>query len=114
MRASFERCGQLCDDGWSILIYPEGTRSPDGRILPFKTGIGLLAPGLDVPVVPVAVAGGHDVLPKGAVLPRKAAVIVSFGAQLRIDRDLPAESVARLLHRAVAEGLPASLGPEQE
>lgn len=108
VRASLERCGLLCDDGWSVLIYPEGTRSPDGRLLPFRTGIGLLAPGLGVPVVPISVAGGHNVLPKGARRPRRAAVTVCFGPALRIPPDMPPETVARLLHDAVARGLPAA------
>lgn len=108
VRASLERCGMLCDDGWSVLIYPEGTRSPDGRILPFRTGIGLLAPGLGVPVVPASVSGGHDVLPKGARRPRRAAVTVRFGPALRIPPHMPPETVARLLQDAVARGLPPS------
>jgi long-chain acyl-CoA synthetase len=109
VRASLERCGFLCDEGWSVLIYPEGTRSPDGRILPFRKGIGLLAPGLGVPVVPVSVSGGHDVLPKGTWRPRQAAVTVHFGPPLRIPPDMPPETVAGLLQDAVARGLPVSL-----
>jgi long-chain acyl-CoA synthetase len=112
VRASLEHCGLLCDDGWSVLIYPEGTRSPDGRILPFRTGIGLLAPGLGVPVVPVSVAGGHNVLPKGASLPRRAAVTVHFGPAIRIRPDMPPATVARHLQDAVARGLPAALAPQ--
>jgi long-chain acyl-CoA synthetase len=111
VRASLERCGQLCDDGWSVLIYPEGTRSPDGRLLPFRTGIGLLAPGLGVPVVPVSVVGGHEVLPKGASRPRQAAVTVRFGPAVRIPPDMPPETAARRLQEAVARGLPAALVP---
>jgi long-chain acyl-CoA synthetase len=112
VRASLERCGLLCDEGWSVLIYPEGTRSPDGRILPFRTGIGLLAPGLGVPVVPVSVAGGHGVLPKGSSRPRRAAVTVHFGPAIRIPPDMPPETVARRLQDEVARGLPAALVPD--
>jgi len=102
VRASLERCGELADRGWSVLIYPEGTRSPSGALLPFKSGIALLAAGLDVPVVPIAVLGGHDVLPKGRGLPRPAPLRVVFGSALRLPPDIaPADAVARL-QQAVA------------
>jgi len=111
VRASLERCGELADRGWSVLIYPEGTRSPSGALLPFKSGIGLLACGLGVPIVPVAVLGGHDVLPKGRRLPRPAPMRVLFGTALRLPPDCaPADAVARL-HQAVAALMRAAANP---
>jgi len=112
VRASLERCGELADRGWSVLIYPEGTRSPSGALLPFKSGIGLLACGLDVPVVPVAVLGGHDVLPKGRRLPRAAPMRVLFGTPLRLPPECaPADAVAQL-QQVVAELMRAAATPE--
>ena len=103
VRASLEHCGELADDGWSVLIYPEGTRSTSGELLPFKSGIGLLASGLGVPVVPIAVLGGHSVLPKGRALPRPGPVRVVFGAPLELPADIaPARAVATL-QQAVAD-----------
>jgi len=108
VRASLERCGELADRGWSVLIYPEGTRSPTGELLPFKSGIALLASGLDVPVVPIAVLGGHDVLPKGRRLPRPAPLCVAFGAPLHLPADIaPSDAVDRL-QQAVAERMRAA------
>ena len=103
IRASLERCGELADEGWSILICPEGTRSPDGGLLPFKGGIGLLARGLHVPVVPMAVIGGAAVLPKGALWPRRGAVSVRIGAPIRDDFGTDTGEVASRLQAAVAE-----------
>ena len=83
VRSSLEHCGDLADQGWSVLVYPEGTRSPDGRLQPFRTGIGLLATDLRVPVVPVGVEGTHAALPKGRRRPRRGPVTVRFGVPLQ-------------------------------
>jgi len=56
-RKSFAHAGEAMDRGYSVLIFPEGTRSPDGHIHPFRAGIGLLAQQSRVPVVPVALIG---------------------------------------------------------
>ncbi|UCF76820.1 MAG: AMP-binding protein [Betaproteobacteria bacterium] len=103
VRASLEHCGELADDGWSLLIYPEGTRSPSGDLLPFKSGIALLATGLDVPVVPIAVLGGHGVLPKGRILPRPGPVRVVFGTPLRLRHGIELEAAVSQMRGAVAE-----------
>lgn len=56
-RRSFAHAGEAMDRGYSILIFPEGTRSPDGRLQPFRAGTGLLAQESRVPVVPVKLTG---------------------------------------------------------
>ena len=53
--------------GKSYVVFPEGTRSPDGRLLPFKKGAFIMAMDAGVPVVPVTVSGGTVVMPKGGV-----------------------------------------------
>jgi long-chain acyl-CoA synthetase len=103
VRESLEACGRLADEGWSILIYPEGTRSPDGRLLPFKSGIGLLSTGLGLPVVPVAVTGGAELLPKGASWPRRAAVAVRFGAPVTLPPGTSPAEATTILRRLVEE-----------
>lgn len=119
VRESLEACGRLADEGWSILIYPEGTRSPDGRLLPFKSGIGLLMTGLGLPVVPVAVTGGAKLLPKGASWPRRAAVAVRFGAPVTLPPDTSPTEATALLRRLVEElldggGETGTGGPDDE
>ena len=54
-RKSFEFAGDLADRGWSMLIFPEGALTRDGKIAPFRAGIGLLATRLRLPVVPVRI-----------------------------------------------------------
>lgn len=101
IRESLEFCGDLVDQGWSILIYPEGTRSPTGKLLPFKPGIGLLATGLSIPIVPIAVSGGHEILPKGSCWPRRARVSVAFGPPLNFGKDEPPDRVTQRIQEAV-------------
>lgn len=62
-----------------LLVFPEGTRSPSGRIMPYKAGIGLLALELGVPIVPVHIAGTYDALPKHGGHLRRRPVMVRFG-----------------------------------
>jgi 1-acyl-sn-glycerol-3-phosphate acyltransferase len=80
--------------GGSLILYPEGTRSPDGEMQEFKAGAGLFATELGVPVVPAYVAGTHQILPKGHTLPRWGPVTVRFG-----------EALAPAAHPWIAESL---------
>jgi long-chain acyl-CoA synthetase len=106
VRSSLEHCGDVADGGWSVLVYPEGTRSPDGRLQPFRTGIGLLATDLRVPVVPIGVEGTYAVLPKGRRRPRRGPVTVRFGPPLRpATGDERIEAVSAL-EQAVARLVP--------
>lgn len=62
--------GRLLKAGIPILIFPEGTRSRDGRMGEFKAGAAALSQKLGVPIVPVALIGGHDAMPVGAYWPK--------------------------------------------
>lgn len=63
--ASLKDAARRIRDGQSLAAFPEGTRSRDGRLLPFKKGPFSLALQADVPVVPLGIRGGREVLPKG-------------------------------------------------
>lgn len=65
-KASLARAARRIHDGQAIAAFPEGTRSPNERLLPFKKGAFVLAWEAGVPVVPVAIHGGPDILPKGS------------------------------------------------
>jgi 1-acyl-sn-glycerol-3-phosphate acyltransferase len=76
-------CRRFLEQNKGILIlYPEGTRSPDGQMRAFKPGAGLFAIELGVPVVPARIEGTYQVLPKGRFMPRTGPVTVRFGAPL--------------------------------
>lgn len=107
VRASLERCGELADDGWSVLIYPEGTRSTTGALASFRSGIGLLAAELDIPVVPIGVSGTHAVWPKGSRRPRPGPVSVRIGEPIRVATDTDRTEIVARLEQAVA----SLLGP---
>ncbi len=62
---SVETALEYLKDGLSFAVYPEGTRSRDGRLLPFKKGAFLMAIRAKVPVVPVSIVGAQDLMRKG-------------------------------------------------
>ena len=72
-------------EGRLLCIFPEGERSIDGRVLPFRKGIGILAAELDVPVVPVWIAGTFEAWPRGPRWPRRHPIRVTIGKPLRRD-----------------------------
>ena len=65
-------------------IYPEGTRSRDGRLYRGRTGVAFLALTARVPIVPVALEGTADIMPIGSRFPRLARVSVAFGAPIAV------------------------------
>lgn len=87
--------------GWSILIYPEGTRSRTGDIAKFKPGLTLLAKKTRCPVIPICILGTKDVLPEASCFPRKGTVSVSFGAPILFQDGDTAESFMLRIEDAV-------------
>jgi 1-acyl-sn-glycerol-3-phosphate acyltransferase len=81
-RKSADLARGLIDDGWSLLIFPEGGRSPDGWGQPFRGGAAFIALRAGVPVVPVHLDGTGRVLRKGGSLHRSQ-ITVTFGDPLR-------------------------------
>ncbi|MCL4810886.1 MAG: AMP-binding protein [Vicinamibacteraceae bacterium] len=79
--------GALLSEGTSILIFPEGIRTEQGEIRPFRAGVGLLAGRLCAPVVPVRLEGLERVLHHTWRWPRRGAVRVTFGPALRLEGD---------------------------
>ncbi|MEU4655532.1 lysophospholipid acyltransferase family protein [Streptomyces sp. NPDC023723] len=77
--AALDPCLDVLRRGEVFCIYPEGTRSPDGRLYRARTGVAWLALRSGAPVVPVAMHGTDHVLPVGSVAPRPAKVRVAFG-----------------------------------
>jgi 1-acyl-sn-glycerol-3-phosphate acyltransferase len=82
---SLKRAAAKIRGGKSIIAYPEGTRSRDGRILPFKKGVFVLALEAGVPIVPVAIEGSGKVLPSDSFALRPGEV------RLKVGRPIPTE-----------------------
>ncbi len=68
--------------GKGLVWFPEGQRSADGELQPFKPGIGMLLDRYRVPVVPVSIRGSYEAMPPGRFLPRPSGITVTFGAPL--------------------------------
>jgi long-chain acyl-CoA synthetase len=97
---NFVKIGALLDQGISVLIYPEGTRSKDGTMAQFKGGIGAIVKEMGVPVVPIGVKNGFNLLPHNRSLPRRGTVEVRFGEKLSFSGK-SAEEITEALERAV-------------
>jgi 1-acyl-sn-glycerol-3-phosphate acyltransferase len=111
--ASVDRAVQALKSGLSFLVYPEGTRSRDGRLLPFKKGTFVMAIAAGVPVVPISVAGAHKIMPKGEWAIRPGGIVVKFHPPVDASR-YTFEQRGELLERvqaAVAAGLPEDQQP---
>jgi 1-acyl-sn-glycerol-3-phosphate acyltransferase len=94
---------QLLKSGWNLMLYPEGTRSPDGRLQEFLPGVGHLANETRSPVVPVHVRGTHRVMPKGRRYFLPAPVQVRIGRPLEPRRGEGSRAFTRRVEEAVRE-----------
>jgi 1-acyl-sn-glycerol-3-phosphate acyltransferase len=77
---------RLLADKWCLVIYPEGSRTLDGRLYRGKTGIARLALSAQAPIVPVGIVGTYDAMPAGRSWPVSGQVQVRFGKPLTFDR----------------------------
>ncbi len=97
----------LLEDGWSVLLYPEGKRSRSGRMGPMQPGAALLARRTGARVVPIFVDGTQRILPPGVTWPRPAALRIRVGAPMRPEPLEHPEAFMRRLRAAIealAEG----------
>jgi long-chain acyl-CoA synthetase len=103
-RQSFAYAGQAVDRGYSILVFPEGRHTVDGKINPFRTGVGLLAKNLNIPVLPMKIVGLFEVKQRGKRFARPGKIGVRVGRPMRFAEGSDPEQIARELQSAV-EGL---------
>jgi 1-acyl-sn-glycerol-3-phosphate acyltransferase len=101
-QAALNTAEQVLAQGKLLGMYPEGTRSPDGRLYKGKTGLGRLALETGVPVIPVAMIGTNVVNPPGSTMLRFGRVTVRFGKPMEFSRF---EGMAgnRFIERAVTD-----------
>ncbi len=86
-RQTLKYIGELTGQGWSILIFPEGMRSPTGELKPFRGGIGMIGSRLDIPIIPVRIEDVDRLMPMGSTFVKPGRVRVAFGAPIRLRGD---------------------------
>jgi long-chain acyl-CoA synthetase len=99
-RQTLRYIGEVLEDGFSVLIFPEGRRTEAGEIGRFRPGIGMIASRLGVPIVPVRLEGLDRVLHQSWRMARPGRVRVAFGAPLRLSGD-DYEALALQVEQAV-------------
>ena len=101
-RQSFAFAGELADRGSSVLIFPEGARTPDGAVHAFRSGIGLLAARLRLPVLPMKIEGLYELkIANKHFAPDK--VRVKIGAPVSFAAEDDPERITRELEQRVRE-----------
>ena len=90
-----EHVRNLVDRGYSIVIFPEGTRSLDGEILRFHRGAFLTAQELGIDVLPLCIKGFTDVLPKHDFFLRKGRLTLEVGQRIRVPEDAEIRAFTR-------------------
>ena len=78
-QAQLNASSRLLKSGWNLVLFPEGSRSPDGRIQDFKPGVGHLANETGTPVVPMHIRGAYQIMPRGQKLPLPGPARVRIG-----------------------------------
>ncbi len=103
-RRSFAYAGEAVDRGYSVLVFPEGRHTKDGKLNPFRAGIGLLAGNLGIPVLPMRIDGLFEVKQAGRRFAAPWKITVRIGRPMMFEAGGDAEKIAGELQRAV-EGL---------
>jgi long-chain acyl-CoA synthetase len=101
-RESFRFAGELVDQGYSVLIFPEGRRTETGEMSPFRSGIGLLATHLGLPVIPVRIDGLFALKAAKKHYAKPGTIQVRIGEPVKFEATADAEEIARELQRIVA------------
>ncbi len=102
-RKSFGYAGEAVDRGYSILVFPEGMHSKDGTISIFRSGVGLLANNLRVPVLPMRIDGLFEIKKAGRRFAAPGKIQVHIGKLVQLAGDSDPEEIARKLQKAVKE-----------
>src|SRR5208283_6164580 len=100
VRESFAYAGESVDRGYSVVVFPEGVRTPDGKPVAFQAGIGMLAARLDIPVVPMRIDGLYEMRMASRKIARRGELTVVVGRPMRFSPETPPEEITRQLEQA--------------
>jgi 1-acyl-sn-glycerol-3-phosphate acyltransferase len=113
-RRSIDEAGRRIHDGESVLLFPEGTRTRDGSLGIFKKGGFHLAAKAGVPIVPVALRGTYELMPKGSILLRAGTVTAIVGEPIpTVDLSEEERGILNERVRGIIEGLLAGGEPQR-
>ncbi|HEX3820947.1 MAG TPA: AMP-binding protein [Candidatus Sulfotelmatobacter sp.] len=102
-RRSFAYAGEAVDRGYSVLVFPEGRHTTDGKMNPFRSGIGLLAQNLGIPVLPMRIDGLFERKQAGKKFAPPWTIRVRIGKPIKFSSEVAPEAIAAELQRAVAK-----------
>jgi 1-acyl-sn-glycerol-3-phosphate acyltransferase len=111
-KASVEAAADALNSGLHILVFAEGTRSPDGRLASFKKGPFFLAEQTGAPIVPVAISGTQTMMRKGSSSITPGVAGVQFLQAVEPKDYATREELMAAVHAAIAEALPVEMKPE--
>jgi 1-acyl-sn-glycerol-3-phosphate acyltransferase len=86
---------KFLEEGYDVLIFPEGSRSPDGKLQPLEGGVGLIATHAEAVVLPAFIKGSYDAMPPGSSMVRPKKITVTFGKPLVFDAEFYKSKGAR-------------------
>ena len=101
VRRALKYTGELIDQRYCPLIFPEGAHSADGKLQPFKTGIGLMAARLRVPVVPIHLRGLFEIYSIHHEWPQPGKIKMTIGAPLHFDEEQDEAAATQAIEEAV-------------
>ena len=110
-RRSVNAAANAVRSGLHLVVFPEGTRSPDGHLAAFKKGPFFLAKQTGAPIVPVAIAGTERLLRKGSAAIQPGTVHLTYLPLIEPAAFQTREELMRAVHTAIADALPESLKP---
>ena len=93
-RDSFAFAGESADRGYSVLVFPEGHHTTDGKIRPFRSGIGLLVKNLGIPVIPMRIDGLFELKQAGRRTARPYQITVKIGPPVQFPADAEPQVIA--------------------
>lgn len=96
--------------GHSFLVFPEGTRSPDGRLLPFKKGVFMMAVKARAPIQPISISGAHKIMPKGSMALRAGKLRITFHDVIPAEYHADIKPIQDAVRKAILSGL----APEEQ
>ena len=102
-RKSFAYAGEAVDRGYSVLVFPEGKHTQDGKLCPFRTGVGLLANNLRIPILPMRIDGLFEIKNAGKKYAAPGKIQVRIGQPMQFAPETNPEEIARALQKAVED-----------